>query len=383
MSKSAPLFSFYGKRFCYLYTYERSFAMQHFFLLKIKEVRPETYECVSVSFDVPDELKEQFEYIQGQYLTLRTTLNGEEVRRSYSLCSSPLDNEWRVAIKRLPGGLFSTWANESLKAGDTLEVMPPQGRFYCELDPAAKSNYVLFASGSGITPIMGTIKTMLKKQPNASVTLFYGNKDTESIIFREELEDLKNRHIGRFTVHYILSRQDQESDWFNGRLDNEKLNHYARIFFDPKEVDGFFICGPQPMLLAMRDGLLDMGVDKSKVHVELFNAYVESAKKKEEEWEKVYQGKAAKVDVTVDGKTMSFVLPYGGKTVLDGALAKGADLPFACKGGVCCTCKAKLLEGEVEMAVNYGLEDDEIENGYILTCQAHPRSEHLVVDFDQ
>lgn len=357
--------------------------MQHFFPLQIKEVRPETWECVSVSFDVPDSLREQFQYTQGQYLTLRTTLQGEEVRRSYSLCSSPLDNEWRVAIKRLPGGKFSTWANEHLKAGDTIEVMPPQGRFFCELDPAMDSDYVLFASGSGITPIMGTLKTILKKQPKASVQLFYGNKDSESIIFREELEDLKNKHLGRFTVHYILSRQDQESDWFNGRLDNEKLQHYARIFFDPKEVDGFFICGPQPMLLSLREGLLNMGVDKSKVHVELFNAYVESNRKQEAEWEKTYQGKAAKVDVIVDGKSTSFMLPYGGKTILDGALGKGADLPFACKGGVCCTCKAKLLEGEVQMTVNYGLEEDEVANGYILTCQSHPRTDRLVVDFDQ
>jgi ring-1,2-phenylacetyl-CoA epoxidase subunit PaaE len=242
---------------------------------------------------------------------------------------------------------------------------------------------VLLASGSGITPIMGTLKTILRRVPKSSVQLFYGNKDTESIIFREELEDLKNKYLGRLTVHYILSRQDQESEWFNGRLDIEKLNRYARVFFDPAEVDGFFICGPQPMLLSLRQGLLDLGVDKHKVHVELFNAYVESDRKKEEEWEKVYEGKAAKVDITVDGKTMSFVLPYGGKTVLDGALAKGADLPFACKGGVCCTCKAKLMEGEVAMTVNYGLEEDEIENGYILTCQSHPRSEHLIVDFDQ
>lgn len=380
---SLPLFSFFPK-ISFLSLCERTFIrMQHFHILTVKEIREETPECVSIAFDVPADLKEDFKYIQGQYLTLRETINGEEVRRSYSLCSCPLDDEWRVAIKKLEGGRFSTWAHENLKTGDEIDVMPPQGRFYCNLYPKNENNYIMFASGSGITPIMSTIKTILKTEPKSEIQLFYGNKNIENIIFRDELEDLKNIYLGRFTVHYILSRQAQESDWFNGRIDLDKLKNYAKVFFDPKEVDGFFICGPQPMLLALRDGLMEMGVEKPKVHVELFSSYVESNKEKEEAWKEEYKGKAAKVQVIVDGKTLDFVLPYGGNSILDGALRKGADLPYACKGGVCCTCKAKVLEGEVEMTVNYGLEDDEVENGYILTCQSHPRTENLVVDFDQ
>lgn len=363
---------------------ERTFIrMSKFFKLRIAETRKETEDCISVRFDVPEELSEIFEYKQGQYLTLRTEIRGEEVRRSYSLCSSPLDNEWRVAIKKLPGGVFSSWAHEHFKAGMEVEVMPPLGRFYCELDPHKDTSYVLFASGSGITPIMGTLKTILRQVPKARVKLFYGNKNVASIIFREELEDLKNKYLGRLSIHYILSRQDQESEWFNGRLDIDKLKHYAKIFFQPDEVEAYFICGPQPMLLALRQGLFDLGVEKSRVHVELFNSYVEHTAPRDPEEAKALEGKAARVDIKVDGKSTSFMLPYGGKTVLDGALAQGADLPYACKGGVCCTCKARLVEGEVQMEVNYGLEDDEIAMGYILTCQSHPRSEHLVVDFDQ
>src|SRR5690606_8108210 len=197
---------------------ERTFIrMSKFFKLRIAETRKETEDCISVRFDVPEELSEIFEYKQGQYLTLRAEIRGEEVRRSYSLCSSPLDNEWRVAIKKLPGGVFSSWAHEHFKAGMEVEVMPPLGRFYCELDPHKDTSYVLFASGSGITPIMGTLKTILRQVPKARVKLFYGNKNVASIIFREELEDLKNKYLGRLSIHYILSRQDQESEWFNGR----------------------------------------------------------------------------------------------------------------------------------------------------------------------
>ncbi len=352
--------------------------MSRFHSLTVSDIQKETTDCVSIAFTVPADLKEVFSFRQGQYLTLRTELGGEEVRRSYSVCVSPQSGELRVAVKHVPGGRFSTYANESLQVGDQLEVMPPEGRFYTELDPASTRHYVAFAAGSGITPIMSIMETVLEEEPNSRFTLFYGNQRVESIIFRERIEGLKNLHLGRLSVYYLLSKEHPGSELFSGRIDREKCQVFFEKLIDPAAVDHFFLCGPEEMILTVREELLKSGVDRKSVHLELFGT-TRTRKAPEPSAE---QQLDTTVSLTVDGNTMQFPMNGAGASVLDAALANGADLPFACKGGVCCTCKAKILEGEVVMDVNYGLEPDEVEAGYVLTCQSHPTSEKVSLSFD-
>lgn len=352
-----------------------------FHLLKIKDIRRESNDCISMAFEIPTDMVELYRFIPGQYLTLKTAMNGEEVRRSYSICSSPLEGELRVAVKKVEGGKFSTLANEVLQIGDTLDVMTPMGNFYTVLNPSHSRHYVAFAAGSGITPILSILKTVLKTEPNSQFTLFYGNRATDSILFRETIEGLKNEHLGRLSVHHILSREHTGSDLFTGRISAEK----CQIFFDKilnvNEIDEFFICGPQEMNEEIRDLILAHGVERKKIHVELFTTGVTKIAKPAAERPKS-SGFEAQVQITLDGNTFEFPLLSSGDSILDGALKAGADLPFACKGGVCCTCRAKLTEGKIEMDVNYALEPDEVEAGYILTCQSHPISQRVGVNFD-
>ncbi len=355
--------------------------MPKFHPLKIKEVRRETGECVSVAFEVPKELQPEYRFIQGQHLTLKTELGGEEVRRSYSICASPNDDVLRVAIKKLEGGRFSTFANEQLQAGDILEVMTPMGRFFTKLDPANEKNYVAFAAGSGITPILSIMKAVLQQEPKSEFTLFYGNRKVDSIIFREEIEGLKNEYMGRLGVHHILSRELQGSELFSGRIDAEKCSAFCDKLIDPEGVDEFFLCGPEPMIHSLRDTLVNRGVPRENIHFELFVAGLNGKAQKKEQGRKA-QSVEASIHITLDGNAFEFPLTSGEDTILEAAHKVGADLPFACKGGVCCTCRAKLVEGEVEMDVNYALEPEEVEAGYILTCQSHPKTERVVVDFD-
>lgn len=350
-----------------------------FYPLIVKEVRRETLDCVSVAFEVPETLREVFAYKHGQYLTFKVVLGGEEVRRSYSLCSAPCDGEWRIAVKEVPDGRFSTYANRQLQAGDVLEVAPPNGRFFTELSPNQSKCYALFAAGSGITPMMSIARNILHTEPNSTVQLFYGNQRSDAIIFLEALEQMKNRYMGRFSVHHILSREAQDEPLLNGRLDAAKLEAFAGKLFFPKATDEAFLCGPEPMILELRETLVELGMDAKHIHIELFGVQVARPQPKADA---AHAGKSCAVTLKVDGKTTQFSLPFGERSILDAALAKGAPLPYACKGGVCCTCKAKLLEGKVAMAVNYGLEPDEIERGYILTCQAYPESDTVQVDFD-
>lgn len=359
--------------------------MRHFHSLKVSSVRQETTDCVSIAFEVPADLKSTFDFKQGQYLTLRKEINGEDVRRSYSICSGRQDGELRVAIKQVEGGRFSTFANADLKAGDELEVMPPMGNFFVELDATKKRNHVAFVAGSGITPAMSLMKTTLNEEPESTFTLFYSNRTSSEIIFKTELEDLKDRFMNRLRVFHILTREPNDIPLFTGRIDAEKCHGLSKSFLDLPSCDAFFICGPEPMIHAVKDQLKLDGVNENKVHFELFTsplvgALKETVKKEVKEEDK---GKAAAVEIVLDGNRMVFDLAYDGENVLDAALKKGADLPFACKGGVCCTCRALLVEGEVDMDVNYSLEPDEVERGFILTCQAHPRTEKIVVDFDQ
>lgn len=355
--------------------------MTHFSPLRVRELRRETADTVSIAFEVPDDLREAFRFVQGQYLTLRTMLGGEEVRRSYSICTGTHEGDLRVAVKKVDGGLFSTWANEVLRTGDVLEVMPPQGRFFAPLDPANRRTYVAFAAGSGITPVLSILKTTLATEPMSRFVLFYGNRGFDQIIFREELELLKNRCPDRLAVHHVLSRESLGSPLFYGRLDGEKCRQFGRFFFQPEEVDAYFLCGPEEMIFSVKDCLMEMGADSKKVHFELFTT--DGAKKKAAARAAAPRDSFdASVTLIQDGTRFDFLLPSDGSTLLDAAMRAGADLPYSCKGGVCSTCKAKVLEGKVEMDINYGLEPDEVAAGYVLTCQSHPKTQRLVVSFD-
>ncbi len=357
----------------------------HFHPLKVKDTRIETQDCVSIAFEVPEELKSEFVFLQGQTLTMRKFFGAEEIRRSYSICSSPLDKELRVAVKKVNDGIFSTFANRELKAGDSLEVMPPTGKFYTDLHPANKKNYLAFAAGSGITPILSIIKTTLAIEPGSRFTLVYGNRHTSSIIFKEALEELKDKYIQRFRLYHILSRERMEADINYGRIDEKKCQQLLKLI-DYQIIDEIFLCGPESMIFSVKEYLEKTGVESHRIHFELFNTPVRktSGEKKFETAVKTSAaGEQSKVTVKLDGRSFDFDLDYNSNNILDAALAEGADLPFACKGGVCCTCKAKLVQGEVLMEVNYGLEPDEVKAGFILTCQSHPRTPTVVVDFDQ
>jgi ring-1,2-phenylacetyl-CoA epoxidase subunit PaaE len=352
----------------------------HFHSLKVKEIKKETLDCVALTFDVPQELQSSFVFTQGQNLTLKATINGEEVRRTYSICSAPYENELKVAVKKVDDGVFSTYANEQLKQGDTIDVMPPIGKFYTELNPLHKKNYLAIAAGSGITPIVSIIKQTLQTEPKSTFTLVYSNKNKNSIIFFEEIEGLKNRYINRFTLINILSREKTDAAISFGRIDEEKLQHLSKLI-NYKTIDDVFICGPEEMIFCAKDFFEKEGLDKKQIHFELFGTV---RKKTIDNRPQTTENTVAKSNITIklDGRSFDFALGFNEGNILDAALAQGADLPYACKGGVCCTCKAKLLEGEVEMDVNWGLEHEEIEQGFILTCQSHPKTEKVVVDFD-
>ena len=352
----------------------------HFEKVGIKEVRRETDDCVSVLLDVPDDLKEKFSYLPGQHITLRTTINNEDVRRSYSLCSSPLQNEWRIAVKKVDGGVFSEFANHVLQAGDMIELMPPMGHFTLPQTSKPK-HYICFAAGSGITPVLSIIKTALMDQPQSEFTLIYGNRTRQSIIFKEEIEALKNKYMSRFQLIHILSREHTEAPLNEGRIDIQKCEQIFKSVAKP-DADEFFICGPEEMIFSVKDWLLSKGVEAKKIHFELFNTTVSGELKKQTQIADTATDASSDITINLDGRSFGFKLPYNSSSILDAALQQGADLPYACKGGVCTTCKAKLIEGKVDMDINYGLEPEEVAEGFILTCQSHPRTEKVVVDFD-
>jgi len=354
----------------------------HFHPLTIKEIKKETADCISVEFEIPETLKESFQYKQGQSLTMRTLINGDEVRRTYSLCSSPLDKEWKVAIKKTEGGLFSSFANDKLQKGAVLEVMEPVGKFNTPLHPSSKKNYLAFAAGSGITPVLSIIKTTLRTEPQSNFTLVYGNKSRASIIFFEELEGLKNKFISRFNFINILSRERTEAAINTGRINTEKLTELQKLI-DYRKIDETFICGPEEMIFCVKDFLETHGVDKKKIHFELFASKGQKKAAIRNEKKEELSSNNSLITIKMDGRSIEFPLSLNSDiSILDAALKQGADLPFACKGGMCCTCKAKLLAGEVEMDVHWGLEHEEIEKGFILCCQSHPKTDKVVIDFD-
>ena len=351
-----------------------------FYQIKVKEVRREIEDAVSVAFDIPEGLMSTFTFSPGQYVTLKTNVQGEELRRSYSICSAPHEGELRVAIKQIEGGKFSTYANQTLKEGDSLEAMPPMGNFKWS-QGTEPSHLVGWAAGSGITPMMSIAKTVLQSDEHSTFTLFYGNKNSNSIIFKDELEDLKNSFVDRLEVHHILSREDQGSDATSGRIDGDKVKSFNHKFFDINTATGHYLCGPLGMIESVTETLQELGTAKDKIHFELFNTTSSSSAKQKETASSTSSGRSS-VTVVLDGEETHFEMK-GKEYLLDAALDAGADVPYACKGAVCCTCRAKVLEGSAEMVMNYALVDEEVKEGYVLTCQTRATSEKLVVSFDE
>ncbi|MEM6397747.1 MAG: 2Fe-2S iron-sulfur cluster-binding protein [Bacteroidota bacterium] len=355
--------------------------MSRFHTLTVSDIRRTTSDCSVITLDVPDDKHADFRFDPGQYLTLRADVNGEDLRRSYSLCSSPLDKQWSVAIKQIAGGRFSTFANQKLMIGDKLEVMPPMGQFTLVVDPDQARNYIGFAAGSGITPILSIIKTHLSEEPNSTFKLFYINRRVSSIILKEELEALKNIFLDRLEIFYFLTKEQRDIPLFNGRIDLEKLQILFKVLCPLEYVDHCFICGPKDMIFMVRDEMEAQGFEPKNIHYELF--YTGDDKP-----EPVVKKRQATVEEGIQvtlldgGKELHFAMPDGEESILDAALGTGADLPYACKAGVCSTCKCKVLEGTVDMRINYALADDEVANNFVLSCQAFPTSDVIKVDFD-
>ena len=350
-----------------------------FHTLRIAEVRRETADAISLRFEVPAALSDDYAFVQGQHLTLKASIDGQELRRTYSICAGVDDRHLRVAIKRVQGGTFSQWANSQLKAGDAIEVLTPDGRFHTRLDPAHAKHYVAFAAGAGITPVLSLAKTTLAREPNSRFTLLYGNRRQTTVMFHEELEDLKNRYLTRFRLYNLFSREQQEVDLFNGRLDGGKVKAFADTLVPIDTIDEAYVCGPGAMIDEVETALRSCGLPSERIHVERFGVpdgrpahHVEPG-----------DAPRALITVRVDGVEREVEFFHDDPSILDAALRHGIDLPYSCKGGMCCTCRAKVLAGEVRMDKNYSLERRDVEAGYVLTCQAHPLTERVTVSYDE
>jgi ring-1,2-phenylacetyl-CoA epoxidase subunit PaaE len=356
-----------------------------FYPLTLSAVERLTKDAVALSFAVPDELKSQFNYIQGQHLTLKTDIDGQDIRRSYSICSSVQDQQLQVGIKRIDGGVFSNFANDELKKGMTLEVMPPQGHFFTELDQSNQKHYLFLAVGSGITPNLSHIRSILATEPKAKVTLVYGNKSTPLMMFRESLCFIKNQYLERFEEVNLFTREENEAVLFNGRISAEKLVALdkARVI-QIADFDDVFLCGPEEMINEVVAAFKLWKFTDEQIHYELF--FSGSAEKTMEESQarraQKYGEEMSTVSVKVAGRKTFLDLSMGGENILDAAMEHGADLPFSCKGGVCATCKARVIKGRVEMDLNHSLTEQEVADGYILTCQSHPVTAEVEIDFD-
>jgi ring-1,2-phenylacetyl-CoA epoxidase subunit PaaE len=357
--------------------------MSKFHPLTVSQVRNETRDTIAVTFAVPPELRDSFAYLQGQHLTLRAQIGDEDVRRSYSICSAVQDGALRVAIKRTQGGLFSSWANDTIKPGITLEVMPPMGHFNVPLDAANRKHYLAFAAGSGITPILSIIKTTLAAEPHSRFTLFYGNRASSSVIFKDDLSDLKDIYMERLKLAYVMSREQQDIELFNGRITKEKAAQFLKYWVRADDIDVAFICGPEDMMLGVSEALQEAGMPKSNIKIELFAASIPKHQHKPRAIDPAAARHETEVTVIMDGSATSFTMDQDKESLLDAGLKAGLDMRYSCKGGVCSTCRCKLLEGKVDMDVNYALEDYEIARGYVLSCQSFPITDKVVIDFDQ
>lgn len=354
----------------------------HFHPLTICDIRSETPDTISVAFTIPEDLADDYAYQPGQHLSLKLELDGEELRRSYSICSAPSDAEVRVAIKRHPHGVFSNHANDHFKVGDVIEVMAPQGRFTVDCQADNAHDYLLCAAGSGITPMMSILGSILETEPNSRVTLVYGNRDTAHIIFKHRLHAIKNRYLERINIIHVLSREPRDSALHNGHINTEKLHlidaHVQKI----DSFDAVYLCGPQAMIKDLRASLTgEFGLERGQVHLELFGIQAERSDAVPLDTSSL--SSHATVQLTVDGRQSTLTIDDPTESILDAALRSGVDLPFACKGGVCATCRARITEGEVRMETNYALDEAELEQGFVLTCQSHPVSDEVSVDFDQ
>ena len=357
--------------------------MARFHPLTVTDVQKTIREAVVVTLEPAPEDREAFSFVQGQYLTFRRDFDGAELRRNYSICSGLDEGVLQIGIKQVDGGAFSTWANEELKPGDRLDAMPPMGAFHTPIDPAADRHYLGFAGGSGITPVLSILKTVLAREPRSEFTLVYANRAVNTIMFREELEDLKNRYMGRLNIIHVLETDAQEIDLFTGRIDAQKCEQLFEHWIDIDTVDTAFICGPEPMMLAIAAALKEHGMAADRIKFELFTSAQPGrlAQRK--------SGAAAKngatqtsAKVKLDGATRSFEMSRD-VSVLEAALENNLDAPYACRAGVCSTCRGKVVEGEVEMAANHALEDYEVAQGYVLTCQSYPVTDTVEIDYDQ
>lgn len=354
-------------------------APPRFHTLVISDIRHETVDAVSLAFAIPDHLREAYRYTPGQYLTLRATIDGEEVRRSYSICSGLDDGELRVVVKRVAGGAFSNWVHEQLGPSDRIAVMTPDGRFGVPIEAGSPRVLVAFAAGSGITPVMSILKTVLAREAGQFV-LFYGNRTGADIIFREPLQELKDRYLSRLSVSHILSREQQDLAVLNGHLDARKVGPLMRSIVPVARVDQAFICGPQPMIEELPAALAALGMPLARIHVERFTPGAGGRPRPGH----VAASAPPKAIATVISDGARFDISVAdGEAIIDAAIRAGRSLPYSCKGGMCCTCRARLLEGRVEMAVNYSLQPWETEAGYVLTCQSHPVTARVVIDYDQ
>ncbi len=357
--------------------------MARFHDLEVTDIHKTIRDAVVVTLKPVNGAAEAFEFTQGQYLTFRHDFDGEELRRSYSICAGKDDGILQVGIKRVDGGAFSTWANQDLKVGDTLQAMPPMGSFHTPIDPATEKQYLGFAGGSGITPVLSILKTTLAREPKSSFTLVYANRGVNTIMFREELEDLKNLYIGRLNIIHVLESDAQEIELFTGLVTQEKCAELFRHWIDIENVDTAFICGPEPMMLGIAFALREHGLNDGQIKFELFaSSQPGRAKRKAVSKDATTSANQANASITLDGSTQTIAMPKD-LSILDAALENALDAPFACKAGVCSTCRCKVIEGEVEMVANHALEDYEVEKGYVLSCQAYPLTDTVVVDYDQ
>jgi ring-1,2-phenylacetyl-CoA epoxidase subunit PaaE len=353
-----------------------------FHTLTIAEVIAETADAKSLRFAVPEELRQIYSFKPGQHLTLKAEIAGEDVRRNYSLCVAPGDDQLKVTVKRIAGGAFSNWANDALRPGDAIEVMPPHGSFTWDFRAGANNHYVGFAGGSGITPILSLLKTALTVEPDSRFTLFYGNRDSQSVIFLEELAQLKNRYMSRLQVYHFLAEEAEDIELFNGMLDRAKCDSILGTMVMAQDIDAFFICGPGPMMDAAEAALIEAGVAREKVLIERFTAGRPSAAVAAQMQELQSRAQGLTMLVTLDGRKRRVAFDAQAGNILDSARIAGLPAPFACKAGVCATCRARVVAGEVEMAARYGLSDEEVAAGYVLTCQSVPKGEGAELDYD-
>lgn len=356
--------------------------MLKFNSIPVAKVYPQTEYATTIEFEIPESLKDQYRFSQGQHLNCKVKINGKDVRRSYSLCNGPAENIWRITVKHVDDGVFSSYVKSELKPGQEIDVLVPTGRFFTELNQDQSKHYVAFAAGSGITPVLSNLRAILATEPNSSFTLFYGNRNLKSVLFREELQDLKNTYMNRLSVHYLLSQEHREPELFYGRLDGDRAKTLLDMFCGGVgNVDDFFICGPDTMIENLSTALESFGVSTDQIHTERFGVQRRRNGTASKQTVQLDEEPTAVVEVSMDGHVRSFNV-YGDDNLLDAAVKSGLDLPYSCKAGVCSTCRTKLVEGEVAMDTNHALEPWELEQGYVLACQSRAKTDKLRLDYD-